>query len=123
MHLYELSHFVQIRVYSCSTPYYTGICVSAGGEVTDVFSFFTIAAFHLTASGFLGLGGIYHSIFGPERLEERAISSLFSFSWQDRFRVTAILGTLSLGTLLLVWKGLYSGSLMTLSQLEEATLG
>jgi photosystem II CP43 chlorophyll apoprotein len=121
MCLFEVSHFVREKPLFeqgfILLPHLTTLAfsVSAGGEVTDVFSFFIIAAFHLTASGFLGLGGIYHSIFGPERLEERAISSLFSFSWQDRFRVTAILGahlgTLSLGTLLLVWKGLYSGGL------------
>jgi len=35
---------------------------------------------------------LYHAIFGPERLEETVHNSKFASSWQDRFRITAILG-------------------------------
>jgi len=35
-----------------------------------MYSYCVIGAFHLISSGILGLGGLYHALFGPERLEE-----------------------------------------------------
>ena len=52
-------------------------------------------------SGILGLGGIYHAIFGPESLEETSYGYAFAYQWQDRFRITAILGA-HLGTLAVI---------------------
>jgi len=98
MALFELSHFV------CVKPLYEqgfillphlatlAFSVGVGGEITDVYSYFVIGVLHLISSGILGLGGVYHAIFGPERLEETVHGSVFAYSWQDRFRITAILG-------------------------------
>jgi hypothetical protein len=73
------------------------------------------SALHLICSGIVGLGGIYHAIFGPERLEETTYANPFSYQWQDRFRITAILGahngTLGSAALLLTLKGVYLGGL------------
>ena len=67
------------------------------------------------SSGILGLGGIYHAIFGPERLEETTYGFVFAYEWQDRFRITAILGahlgTLGTAALLLFMKGVSLGGL------------
>jgi len=98
MTLFELSHFVY------SKPLYEqgfillphlatlAFSVGVGGEIIDVSSYLVIGVLHLISSGILGLGGVYHAIFGPERLEETVYGSKFAYSWQDRFRITAILG-------------------------------
>ena len=81
--------------------------IGPGGEITDIYSYFVSSALHLICSGILGLrkpkeslhrglGGIYHAIFGPERLEETTYGFVFAYEWQDRFRITAILGAHSL---------------------------
>ena len=104
MALFELSHF------SGEKPLYEegfillphlatlALCILPGGEITDIYSYFVSSALHLISSQFLGLGGIYHGIFGPERLEERTYAFLFGYQLKDRFRITAILGA-HLGTL------------------------
>jgi len=57
----------------------------------------------------------YHAIFGPERLEETTYGFVFAYEWQDRFRITAILGahlgTLGTAALLLFMKGVSLGGL------------
>merc|ERR1711972_1082919 len=121
MSLFELSHFVKekplyeqgfILLPHLSTLAYG---VGPGGEVTDVYAFFVIGVLHLISSGVLALGGIYHSIFGPERLEETSFGSVFGFQWQDRFRVTSILGahliSLGIAALLLFIKAVYFGGI------------
>jgi len=50
------------------------------------------AAAHLLSSGALFLGGLWHALFGPDRLEGSAAGAPFSFSWLDRFRVSSVLG-------------------------------
>jgi photosystem II CP43 chlorophyll apoprotein len=91
------------------------LCIGPGGEITDIYSYFVSSALHLICSGILGLGGIYHAIFGPERLEETTYGFVFGYQWQDRFRITAILGahngTLGSAALLLFVKGVYLGGL------------
>ena len=52
--------------------------VGPGGEVTDVYAFFVIGVLHLICSGVLVLGGIYHAIIGPPRLEETSYGYIFS---------------------------------------------
>ena len=42
--------------------------------------------FIATISGIIALGGLYHSIVGPESLEETSYGYAFSYSWQDRYR-------------------------------------
>ena len=71
--------------------------------------------FHIINSGILKLGGIYHSIFGPDKLEETKLGLPFSFSWQDRYKISSILGvhlrTLGIGSLLLFIKTIYLGGI------------
>ena len=73
----------------------------------NLYSHFIISILHLISAGILALGGIYHAIVGAERLEETSFSALFAYGLQDRFRITAILGshllTLGIGAALLSW--------------------
>ena len=121
MALFELSHFLRekplyeqgfILLPHLATLAYS---IGPGGEITDIYSYFVSSALHLICSGILGLGGIYHAIFGPERLEETTYGFVFAYEWQDRFRITAILGahngTLGSAALLLFVKGVYLGGL------------
>ena len=54
-------------------------------------------------------GGLYHSIVGPETLEETSYGYAFSYSWQDRYRITTLLGShlgiIGAASLLLFLKG------------------
>merc|ERR1719198_2106861 len=98
MCLFELSHFLPEKpLYEQGfilLPHLATLAFSVlgGGEITDVYSYFVIGVLHLICSGVLGLAGIYHAIFGPERLEETNYAVIFGYQWQDRFRMTAILG-------------------------------
>ena len=89
--------------------------VGPGGEIYSTYPFFIIGVLHIIVSGILGLGGIYHFIFGPKRLEETSLGTPFAFSWQDRDKVSTVLGAhliiLSLGSILLYIKGVYFGGL------------
>eukprot|EP00448_Togula_jolla_P018507 CAMPEP_0170582498 /NCGR_PEP_ID=MMETSP0224-20130122/7618_1 /TAXON_ID=285029 /ORGANISM="Togula jolla, Strain CCCM 725" /LENGTH=417 /DNA_ID=CAMNT_0010905731 /DNA_START=179 /DNA_END=1432 /DNA_ORIENTATION=- len=121
MCLFELSHYVPEK------PFYEqgfillphlatlGFGVAPSGEIVEVYSYFVIGVLHLISAGVLGLGGIYHSIFANERLEETPYAFIFAFQWQDRFRVTAILGahlgSLGIAALLLFVKAVYCGGL------------
>ena len=91
------------------------LATGPGGEITDIYSYFIISILHLISSGALALGGVYHAIFGPERLEETYYGNIFGYQWQDRFRITAILGahliTLGFSSLLLQTKSTYFGGL------------
>jgi photosystem II CP43 chlorophyll apoprotein len=117
--LFELSHFVEEKpLYEQGfilLPHLAtlGFGVGPGGEITSVYPYFLIGVGHLIASAFLSVGGIYHAIFGPSLLEETTVAHIFSFVYQDRFRMTAILGahlgTLGLGALLLWLHGVYLG--------------
>jgi photosystem II CP43 chlorophyll apoprotein len=98
MTLFEVSHFLREKPFYeqgfILLPHLATLAFSLapGGESTEASSFFIIGALHLIASGVLGLGGLYHGIFGPERLEETSYGFVFGYQWQDRFRVTSILG-------------------------------
>ena len=121
MALFELSHFVPEKpLYEQGLillPHLATLALSIGpgGEIRSIYSYFVISALHLICAGILGLGGIFHAIFGPSRLEETYYGSVFGYQWQDRFRITAILGahTLALGcgALLLAVKAVYLGGL------------
>jgi photosystem II CP43 chlorophyll apoprotein len=121
MTLFELSHFVPDKpMYEQGfilLPHLTTLAfgVGPGGQITDVYSFFLIGVLHLISSSILALGGIYHSIFGPEKLEETSLGSIFGYQWQDRFRITSILGahlgSLAMGSTLLFIKAVYAGGL------------
>jgi len=118
MALFELSHFrIEYEQGFILLPHLATLAYSIGpgGEITDIYSYFVSSALHLICSGILGLGGIYHAIFGPERLEETTYGFVFAYEWQDRFRITAILGahlgTLGTAALLLFMKGVSLGGL------------
>jgi photosystem II CP43 chlorophyll apoprotein len=98
MSLFEVSHYVPEK------PLYDqgfillehlgvlGYGVSSAGDILEVYSFFVIGVLHLITSGVVSLGGIYHSIFGSELLEETTYGMFFGYDWTDRFRISAILG-------------------------------
>ncbi len=104
MALFELSHFVPEKpLYEQGfilLPHLATLAfkIGPGGEITDIYSYFLSSALHLICSPIFGLGGIYHAIFAPERLEETTSGWIFGYQWQDRFRITAILAA-HLGTL------------------------
>ena len=128
MALFELSHFVEEKPFYQQgfivLPHLATLGFSIGpttsfhemnigpaGSITSIYPYFLSSALHLICSGILGVGGIYHAIFGPERLEETTYGSLFAYQFQDRFRITAILGA-HLGTygsaaLFVFTKGVY----------------
>ena len=115
--LFELSHYVVERpLYEQGMIILPHLCslacgVGPGGDIIDVYSFFVICILHLIGSSVLALGGLYHSIFGYERLEETAIGFLFAYQWQDRYRVSSILGahlcSLGIGCMILFFKAIY----------------
>jgi photosystem II CP43 chlorophyll apoprotein len=121
MTLFELSHYVLEKpLYEQGfilLPHLATLAFSVGpgGEITDVYSYFVIGVLHLISAGVLGLGGIYHSIFGAERLEETTYAFIFGYQFQDRFRITAILGahlgSLAIAALLLSVKAVYFAGL------------
>ena len=82
-------------------------------DTIDSYSFFIVGVLHLICSGVIGIGGIYHSIPGPIRLEETIHAYIFGYAWQDRTRITSILGAhlciLGSASLLLFGKGVYFG--------------
>jgi photosystem II CP43 chlorophyll apoprotein len=66
--------------------------VGPGGEVTSLYSYFIIRTLHVISSSIISLGGLYHALLSSDRLEESTYGLLFCYNWQDRFRITAILG-------------------------------
>lgn len=121
MAFFEFSHFLREK------PFYEqgfillphlatlAFSIGPGGERTEISSSFVTSALHLISSAILALGGIYHAIFGPERLEETTYGFVFGYEWQDRFRITAILGahlaTLGTAAFLFFLKGVSLGGL------------
>ncbi|MFB2981273.1 chlorophyll a/b binding light-harvesting protein [Microseira sp. BLCC-F43] len=91
-----------------------GFGVGAGGEVIDTYPYFVIAVLHIIPSVILGAGGIYHSLLGPEVLEDNpTLAGLFGYDWKDKDKMTTILGIhltiLGLGAWLLVAKAMFWG--------------
>jgi photosystem II CP43 chlorophyll apoprotein len=93
-----------------------GFGVGAGGQVLSTYPYFVIAVLHLIPSVILGAGGIYHSLLGPEVLEDNPTwAGFFGYDWKDTDKMTTILGIhltlLGLGALLLVTKAMFWGGL------------
>ncbi|KAF3947510.1 hypothetical protein CMV_026366 [Castanea mollissima] len=117
MNLYEVAHFVPEKpMYEQGLillPHLAtlGYGVGPGGEVINTFPYFVSGVLHLISSAVLGFGGIYHSLIGPETLEESF--PFFGYVWKDKNKMTTILGIhliiLGIGAWLLVWKALYFG--------------
>lgn len=121
MTLFEVSHYVKEKpLYEQGfilLPHLTTLAFGTGpgGEVTDTYSFFVIGIIHILSAGVLALGGIYHSIFGPERLDETNLGFIFGFQWQDRYRISSILGAhllfIGIASLQLYAKSVYFGGI------------
>jgi len=117
MILFEVSHFVPEKPlyeqgFICMQHLATlGYGVGPGGEITTTVPYFAVGVVHLISSAVLGFGGIYHSLLGPDTLEESF--PFFGYDWRDKNKMTTILGIhlclLGLGALLLVIKAMYLG--------------
>ena len=117
MNLFEVSHFVPEKpMYEQGLillPHIAalGYGVGPGGEVIDTFPYFVSGVLHLISSAVLGFGGVYHSLIGPETLEESF--PFFGYVWKDKNKMTSILGyhlvILGCGAWLLVLKAMYFG--------------
>ena len=76
MNLFEVAHFVPEKpMYEQGLillPHLAtlGYGVGPGGEILDTFPYFVSGVLHLISSAVLGFGGIYHSLVGPDTLEE-----------------------------------------------------
>jgi len=119
MTLFEVSHFIPEK------PLYEQGCillphlatlgwgVGPGGEIVNTYPYFVVGVVHLISSGVLGVGGIYHSLIGPDTLEESF--PFFGYDWRDKNKMTTILGIhlclLSIGSYLLVLKATVYGGL------------
>jgi photosystem II CP43 chlorophyll apoprotein len=90
-----------------------GFGVGAGGAVVDTYPYFVIGVIHLISSAFLGAGGIFHTLKGPIKLEDKYPA--FGYRWNDANKMTSILGIhlilLGLGAFLLVFKAMNFGGL------------
>ncbi|MGK7874733.1 MAG: chlorophyll a/b binding light-harvesting protein [Xenococcaceae cyanobacterium] len=103
--------------------------VGAQGAVVDTYPYFVIGALHLISSAFLGFGGIFHTLFGSQFLENQF--SFFSYDWKDSDKMTTIIGIhlilLGLGAFLLVAKarlfgGLYDPAIEDVRLITNPTL-
>ena len=119
MTLFEVSHYIPEK------PLYEQGCillphlatlgwgVGPGGEITNTYPYFVVGVVHLISSAVLGFGGIYHSLIGPDTLEESF--PFFGYDWRDKNKMTTILGIhlflLGIGSFLLVIKAMYVGGI------------
>jgi len=87
--------------------------VGSGGAIVSTYPYWVIGVLHLISSAFLGAGGIYHALQGPEKLEQRF--PFFGYRWDDTDKMTTILGIhlmlLGGGAFLLVAKATILGGL------------
>ncbi|WP_446877063.1 chlorophyll a/b binding light-harvesting protein [Phormidesmis sp. 146-33] len=122
MTLFEVSRFIQTKpMYEQGLiilPHLAtlGFGVGAGGQITSVYPYFVIAVLHIVPSVILAAGGIYHSLLGPEVLEDSPTwAGFFGYDWKDTDKMTTILGIhltlLGLGAWLLVVKAMFWGGL------------
>ena len=122
MTLFELSRFITTKpMYEQGLillPHLAtlGFGVGAARQITSVYPYFVIAVLHIIPSVILAAGGIYHSLLGPEVLENnRTWAGFFGYDWKDKDQMTTILGIhlmlLGFGAWLLVatmfWGGLF----------------
>ena len=96
MTLFEVAHYIPekpLYEQGCILiPHLTtlGWGVGPGGEITSVYPFFVVGVLHLISSAVLGFGGVYHSLIGPDTLEESF--PFFGYDWRDKNKMTTILG-------------------------------
>jgi photosystem II CP43 chlorophyll apoprotein len=86
--------------------------VEPGGEISDIYPYFVVGVLHLISSAVLGVGGLYHSLEGPAKLDD---TTFFGYEWRDKSKMTTILGIhlilLGVGAFLLVAKACYFGGI------------
>ncbi len=122
MTLFELSNYSQtLPMYEQGLillPHLAtlGLGVGDGGQVIDTYPYFVIGVVHLISSAVLGAGGIYHSLIGPEILEQNdTFIGFFGYDWKDTDKMTNIIGIhlilLGIGAFLLVFKAMFWGGL------------
>ncbi|MCH2565525.1 MAG: photosystem II reaction center protein CP43 [Prochlorococcus sp. ALOHA_A2.0_51] len=91
-----------------------GYGVGTGGEIVDIYPFFHCGVMHLIISAVFGLGGVYHSLAGPEKLQDYS-SPFFRLDWKDKNQMTNILGYnlifLGWGALALILKACFFGGI------------
>jgi len=119
MCLFEVAHFVPEKpLYEQGLillPHLAGLGwgVGPGGEIVDTYPYFVVGVVHLISSAVLGFGGVYHSLIGPDTLEESF--PFFGYDWRDKNKMTTILGIhlilLGVGAFLLVLKAMFFGGI------------
>jgi photosystem II CP43 chlorophyll apoprotein len=86
--------------------------VEPGGEISDIYPYFVVGVLHLISSAVLGIGGLYHALEGPAKLDD---TTFFGYEWRDKSKMTTILGIhlilLGVGAFLLVAKACYFGGI------------
>lgn len=119
MTLFEVQH------YDISRPMYDqglillpnlarlGLGLGSSGEVINTYPYFSIGVIHLISSAFLGMGGLFHTFKAPKELS--TVSAFFGYRWEDRNKMTTILGIhlclLGLGALLFSLWAMFGGGL------------
>jgi photosystem II CP43 chlorophyll apoprotein len=95
MILFEVSHFVPEKPlyeqgFICMQHLATlGYGIGPGGEITQQCHILLLVYFTNFISCFR-FGGIYHSLLGPDTLEESF--PFFGYDWRDKNKMTTILG-------------------------------
>jgi photosystem II CP43 chlorophyll apoprotein len=117
INLFEVAHFViEKPIYEQGLillPHLAtlGYGIGPNGEILNIFPYFVSGVLHLISSAVLGFGGVYHTLMGPETLEESF--PFFGYVWKDKNKITTILGIhltlLGFASWLLVWKAIYFG--------------
>ena len=85
MSLFESAHYVSEKsIYEQGfilIPHMAALSfgVGPGGEIYSIYPFFIIGVMHIIVSGILGLGGIYHFIFGSQRVRRNNLRHTFYF--------------------------------------------
>ena len=133
MTLFELSRFnPDVPMYEQGLillPHLTslGIGLEPNSEVINTYPIFVVGVLHLVSSAFLGAGGIYHSVLGPEKLDVKG----FGYDWKDGKKMTTILGIhlvlLGLGALLFVanavfLNGIYDPAISNVRLISSPTI-
>ena len=77
-------------LFVCNILATLGYGIGPGGEITTTVPYFAVGVIHLISSAVLGFGGIYHSLLGPDTLEESF--PFFGYDWRDKNKMTTILG-------------------------------
>lgn len=119
MTVFEVAHYIPEKpLYEQELiliPHVTtlGWGVDPEGEIRGTDKAFIVGILHLVSSWWIACGGLFHTILGPDTLEEEF--SYFGYDWRDKNKMTTILAfhliLLGFGSWLLVAKDLYFGGI------------